>query len=140
MIDTDEEHFLSTRWDKTERITLPGDTKVVTIKCGNFAESPGGILASFNNSVVTDGTWLCADMSWCTTTDCENSVNWQNATTYGVNGDKQSSWNRKMNDIESKAQWIWVGDNWATRVWCKKTFGKFIRIMHLKMIKKLFQF
>ena len=137
MIDTGEEHLLSTHWLETEQFTLPRDTKVVTIKGGDIG-GVGAILASFSNGVVTDGTWQCANINSCTTTECENSVAWQDATTYGVNGDKPSPWNRKINDIKSTAQWIWVDNKSAARVWCKKTFGKFIRIMYLKMLRKLF--
>ena len=118
-----EKHNLETGWDQAERFTLPKDTKVVTIK-GNNSKGVGAILASFSNGVVTDGTWQCADMSSCTTTDCENSVTWQGAKTYGINGKNTSPWNRRLNDIDSTAQWIWVDHNLAKRVWCKKTFGK----------------
>ena len=119
MVDTGENHNLETGWDQTERFILPGDTKVVTIK-GDNTGGPGGILASFSNGVVTDGTWECADMSSCTT-ECENSVTWQGAKTYGINGEKP--WNTRPY-IDSTAQWIWVDNNKATRVWCEKTFGK----------------
>ena len=136
MIDTGEEHLLNTDWLETEKFTLPGDTKFVTIK-GCDIGGIGAILASFSNGVVTDSTWQCADMSSCTTTECENSITWQDATTYGVNGDKPSPWKTKMNDIELTAQWIWVDNKLAKRVWCKKTFAKFIR-MYLKMLRKLF--
>ena len=124
MVDAGQKHNLETKWEETERFALPGDTKVVTIKGDNGANSPGGILASFSNGVVTDGTWQCANMSSCTTPECENSVTWQGAKTYGINGEKPSPWNRRLNDIDSTAQWIWVDNNKATRVWCKKTFGK----------------
>ena len=130
MIDTGEEHNLSTQWWGTERFILPGDTRVVTIKGDNDPGNVGAILASFSNGVVTDGTWQCADMSSCTTTECEHSVTWQDAKTYGVNGDNPGPWNAKINDIELAAQWIWVNNKFARRVWCKKTFCKFIRIMH----------
>ena len=123
MVDTGEKHNLTPDWGKTDRFILPGDTKVVTIKGDNGAGSPGAILASFNNSVVTDGTWQCADMSSCTTSECENSVTWQGAKTYGINGENPSPWNTRPY-IDSTAQWIWVDNNLATRVWCKKTFGK----------------
>ena len=123
MVDTGEKHDLKTGWTETERFALPGDTKVVTIK-GENTESGGGILASFSNGVVTDGTWKCADMSSCTTTECENSVTWQGAKTYGINGENPLPWNRKLNDIDSTAQWIWVDSSSAERVWCKKAFGK----------------
>ena len=121
MVDTGEKHDLTPDWTKTERFALPGDTKVVTIK-GDNAGGPGGILASFSNGVVTDGTWQCADMILCATTDCENSVTWQGAKTYGVNTN-HPTWNTRPY-IDSTAQWIWVDNNEATRVWCKKRFGK----------------
>ena len=94
IVDTGEEHTLNTNWRETEKFNLPGDTKDVPIKDNNSVYE-GGILASFSNGVVADGTWQCADMSLCTTTECENSVTWQNATTYGVNGGKPSPWNKK---------------------------------------------
>ena len=123
MVDTGQKHNLTTDWEETERFTLPGDTKVVTIKAYNPGYV-GGILASFSNGVVTDGTWRCADMSLCITTECENFVAWQGAKTYGINGKNPPPWKRKLNDIDSTAQWVWVDDKFARRVWCKKTFGK----------------
>ena len=123
MVDTGKEHSLKTNWKKTERFTLPGDTKDVTIK-GDNSGGPGAILASFSNGVVTDGTWQCADMSLCTLTEYENSVTWQGATIYAVNGDTLSPWKISMKDIESTAHWIWVVNASAESVWCKKTFGK----------------
>ena len=124
MVDTGEKHDLTRDWKKTDRFALPGGTKVVTIKGDNRPVSSGGILASFSNGVVTDGTWQCADMIMCTTTQCGNSVTWQGAKTYGINGENPHPWNTILNDINSTAQWIWVDDSYATRVWCKKTFGK----------------
>ena len=121
MVDTEEKHNLKTGWEETERFILAGDTKVVTIK-GDNTGGPGGILASFSNGVVTNGTWQCADMRSCTATDCENSVTWQDATTYGVNTN-HPIWNTRPY-IDSTAQWIWVDNQFAGRVWCKKTFGK----------------
>ena len=121
VVDTGEKHNLETEWWETERFALPGDTRVVTIKGDNPA-GPGGILASFSNGVVTDGTWQCADMSSCTTTDCENSVTWQGATTYGMNTNHPTWYTRPY--IDSTVQWIWVDNQFAGRVWCKKTFGK----------------
>ena len=122
MVDTGEKHNLKTGWDQTEKFALPGDTKVVTIK-GDNPGNVGGILASFSNGVVTNGTWQCADMSSCTTTECENSVTWQGAKTYGINGENPPPWYTRPY-IDSTAQWIWVDNQYAGRVWCKKTFGK----------------
>ena len=110
-------------WTVSDQLILAGDTKVVTIK-GDNPGSEGGILASFSNGVLTDGTWQCADMSLCISVECENSVIWQDAQTYGVNENNPRPWNRRIADIESTAKWIWVDDKYARKVWCKKTFGK----------------
>ena len=122
MVDTGEKHDLTPDWTKTDRFPLPGDTKVVTIKGDNTLGGVGAILASFSNGVVTDGTWQCADMSSCTTTECENSVTWQGAKTFGVNTN-HPTWNTRPY-IASTAQWIWVDNKYAKIVWCKKTFSK----------------
>ena len=125
MTDNGTEHILNTSWKVAQRFTIAGDTKVVTIK-GDNPGSVGGILASFSNGVVTDGTWQCADMSSCTTVECENSVIWHDAQTYGVNGETNRPWQGRgrFEEIESTAKWIWVHFSEAKRVWCKKTFGK----------------
>ena len=92
MTDTGEEHILNKDWGVARRFTLPADTKVVTIKGGNDPNNIGGILASFSNGVLTDGTWQCADVSSCASVECENSVTWQDAQTYGVNGETNYPW------------------------------------------------
>ena len=130
MTDTGGKYDLTTDWEETENFSLPKDTKVVIIK-GDNLHHEGGILASFSNGVVTDGTWQCADMSSCSNLECVNSVTWQDATTYGVNENNPPPWNKRLANIESTAQWIWAGNQHAKRVWCKKTFGKLIRIMHV---------
>ena len=129
--DAGVEHALGTWWWETQNFTLPVDTRVVTIE-GDNPWLGGGILASFSNGVVTDGTWQCADMSSCNTTECENSVTWQDAKTYGVNANHSTY--ETIPNIDSTAQWIWVENAFATRVWCKKTFGKFIKIIYRKTI------
>ena len=124
--DNGTEHILNKVWEVAQRFTLPADTKVVTIKGGNDPGNVGGILASFSNGVVTDDTWQCADMSLCTTGKCESPVTWQDAQTYGVNGETNRPWHGqgRFQEIESTAKWIWVNNSLATRVWCNKTFGK----------------
>jgi hypothetical protein len=37
--------------------------------------------------------------------------------------DLKEPWNER-NQIKSTAQWIWAENKKATRVWCRKTFGK----------------
>ena len=130
MTDTGEEHVLKGGWEVSDQLTLAGNTKVITIKGSNTGYE-GGILASFSNGVLTDGTWQCADMSSCASIECENSVTWQDAQTYGVNENNPRPWNRRIPDIGSTAQWIWVNDKYARKVWCKKTFGKLIRKLYL---------
>ena len=130
MTDTGEEHVLNGDWRVSDQLALAGNTKVITVK-GNNTGYVGGILASFSNGVLTDSTWQCADMSSCASVECENSVTWQDAQTYGVNKNKPPTWNTSLPDIGSTAQWIWVNDLNAKRVWCKKTFGKLIRKLYL---------
>ena len=115
MIDNGEEHNLKSEWWATERFTLPGDIKAVTIKANNTGDV-GGILASFSNGVLTDSTWKCPDMSSCTTAECENAATWQDATAYGVSENKPPPWKRRLANIESTAQWIWAINQYATKV------------------------
>ena len=90
MTDNGTEYILNKDWRVAQRFTLPVDTNVVTIKGGNDPNNVGGILASFSNDVVTDDTWQCADMSLCTSGECESPVTWKDAQTYGVNGEKKA--------------------------------------------------
>ena len=124
--DTGEKRNVVCGWKTPGRFTLPGDTKVITIKAHNDPgpDDKGGLLASFSNHVVTDESWQCADMSSCTSAYCESVATWQQAKRYGINHASPSPWNRKMSEIADTAQWIWVTDSIAKRVWCKKTFGK----------------
>lgn len=126
MTDTGQKLDLNTDWQKADRVTIHGNSTVVTIKGVNDPGSAGGILASFSNGVVTDVTWQCAEIG--NATECENSITWEDAQTYGVNGDNQSIWGKvrsgPFEEIESTAQWIWVNYHSATNVCCKKTFGK----------------
>ena len=125
MTDTDEEQVLNDKWKVSQNLTIAGDKKVVTIK-GYNKKSVGGMLASFSNGVVTDGTWQCANVSLCTN-ECENSVTWKDAKTYGLNGNKTYPWGNHrtaFEEIESTANWIWVNNSLVTKVWCRKTFGK----------------
>ena len=127
--DTGKNCSVDEHWKTTQRFTLPSDTKSVTIK-GRNPGGAGGILASFNNNVVTDDSWECADMKGCGSSCDDGSYQpaWKQAVTYGRNDDATTIWyegmNGKLNNIESNAQWIWVTDSMATNVWCRKTFCK----------------
>ena len=52
-----EKQTVNRPWEKSKRFLLFGNTKIVTIKGINDPNNVGGILASFNNGVLTDGTW-----------------------------------------------------------------------------------
>ena len=122
--DTGEHRNLVCHWKIPERFTLRGDTKVVTVKAHNDPGNVGAILASFSNGVVTDDSWQCANMDECTLNNSE-CANWQKAKIYCLG--TSCSWDPNMKDQISEAQsaqWIWVENAEATRVWCKKTFGK----------------
>ena len=61
------------------------------------------------------------------TNECDNTVTWKDAKTYGLNGNKTYPWGKQgiaFKEIESTAQWIWIDNSKATRVCCRKTFGK----------------
>ena len=75
--DSGEKRNVVCGWKKVKHFTLCGHTKHVTIKAHNDGGN-GGILASFSNKVVTDGSWECADMRSCTAADC---APWTKATT-----------------------------------------------------------
>ncbi|CAB4007984.1 Hypothetical predicted protein, partial [Paramuricea clavata] len=112
-------------WNKVKHFTLSGHTKNVTIKVYNDG-GKGAILASFSNKVVTDGSWECAVMDRCISSDCESFVatKWSNAIAYGFNiedSDRKSL--EKINEIKSTAQWIWVKNGEAEREWCRKRFA-----------------
>ena len=124
--DSGEERRIVCEWDEPVNFTLPGDTKSVTIKAHNDPNYVGGIVGSFKSATfnnVTDGSWECRECSSRNDTNC-TEYPWQNATTYGFI-DKENPWKRKkLIGIQESAQWIWVSSRQATRVCCKKTFGK----------------
>jgi hypothetical protein len=121
---TGEKRNVVCGWKTPGRFTLPGDTKVVTIKAHNDVGNVGGILASFSNRVVTNASWQCVDMS-------KSNPTWLSAIEYGLNvASSGSIWSennkpgKKISEIEETAQWIWVRNSEARRVWCRKTFSK----------------
>ena len=125
MTDTGEKRNVVCGWKTAGRFTLPGDTKVVTIEAHNDNdENVGGILASFSNRVVTNASWQCIDMS-------KSNSTWLSAIEYGFNvASSGSIWSqsnkpdKKISEIEETAQWIWVQNRTAIKVWCRKTFSK----------------
>ena len=123
--DTGEQRNVSCELFVAERFTLREDTKVVTIKAHNDPGDVGAILASFSNDVVTDESWECAK---CNSENCNSTASWEQAKSYGNNNGHADPWgtvhNQIIRTINTAAQWIWVSSRGATKVWCKKTFGK----------------
>ena len=107
-----------------QRLVLPRDTQCVTIKVSNCFEQNAGILASFSNGNVTDGSWKCTDSTSCDweTQNCSSDA-WKDASVVANNGAHSTS--TKFQEIASNAQWIWISHSLSISVWCKKTFGKF---------------
>ena len=95
-------------WNTASTIDIPSGTSVVGIECENGGGT-GGILASFDNGVVTDGTWQCSTQS------LEAVTGMADAVAFGANGNGIPA-------IDSAAQWIWTSDNkysgGQTKVFC----------------------
>ena len=106
------------------RFLLPKDTLSVTIKVCNCSDHKVGILASISNGNVTDGSWRCANSTFCNwkSNNC-TSVTWEDAFVVANNSDNLIL--PRYPEIASNAQWIWIRHSFAIMsVWCKKTFGK----------------
>ena len=117
-IENDEKRVVE-NWKQPRRFVLPEGTQVVTIKARRDYRTPGGILASFSNGNVTDNSWSCIDCGTFSDAHCESySIsNWEKPP---------RTWNKtSYPEIASSAQWIWVNNLFARRVWCRKTFGEF---------------
>ncbi|XP_028409320.1 uncharacterized protein LOC114531923 [Dendronephthya gigantea] len=127
--DTGKNCSVNNDWQTPQQFTLPGDTRSVLIKAHNDPGNVGGILASFNNNVVTNDSWECADMKDCGfSCDIRSSYYaWKPAVRYGRNDDTRTPWHigngGKIKHIKSNAQWIWVENSRAKDVWCRKTFA-----------------
>ena len=123
--DVGEMYNVNKNWQTAQNIALPGNTTYVVIKAHNDPGNVGGILASFSNGVITNNeSWQCADMSSCNSASCERIPKWLPAVSYGLNNKDTFPWRRDLSEIEQTAQWIWVSNKSAIRVWCKKTFSK----------------
>lgn len=105
------------------RLILPKGTQSVTIKVHNCSNQ-NGILASFSNGNVTDGSWRCTNSTFCNwkLNNCA-SVTWEDASVIANNSDNLTL--ARYPEIASNAKWIWLRDSSAIAVWCEKTFGKF---------------
>ena len=106
------------------RLVLPKNTQSVTIKVRKYSNHEKvGILASFSNGNVTDGSWRCVNSTTCNweSNSC-SSVMWESASVVPNNGVSTPA---RYPEIASNAKWIWISYHSPANVWCKKTFGKF---------------
>ena len=105
------------------RLVLPNNTQSVTIKVRKYSNQKVGILASFSNGNVTDGSWRCVNSTTCNweSNSC-SSVMWESAS---VVRNSAVSTPARYPEIASNAKWIWISYHPPANVWCKKTFGKF---------------
>ena len=100
-------------WSVSSTFNVPVGAQEVGIECENTA-GWGGILASFDNGRVTDGThWECSSESFDT--------GMAPATVIGNNGE---CW-KYFPSISSNAQWIWTPDYQSkSKVFCKGIISK----------------
>ena len=105
------------------RLVLPKNAQSVTIKVRKYSNQMAGILASFSNGNITDGSWRCVESTNCNweSNSC-SSVLWENASVVRNN---VVSTPARYPEIASSAKWIWISYHSPATVWCKKTFGKF---------------
>ena len=81
----------------------------------------GGILASFDNGLVTDPSWKCittATFGWNTRNYQDHD--WPMATSYGPNYPWTLPWG-EIPSIDKNAVWIWSKDNQNdTEIYCRR--------------------
>lgn len=94
---------------------------VIALSCkGSASAWEGGILASFENGLVTDTSWKCtttARYGWNMRTYRDDD--WPTASSYGGNSKSTLPWG-EISSIDDKAVWIWSSDNKKdTEVYCR---------------------
>lgn len=115
------------KWKKVSRVAISSLASVIAIHAVNY-ETGGyaGILASAENTIVTDGSWKCTNKlkeGW--KEKCFNDNSWPLAH---VVGDHPSSpWNEKedISAISSAAKWIWTVNSTLNgpehqKIYCRK--------------------
>ena len=103
----------------SRRLILPKNTQVLAINVtGNHILECRGILASFSNGIVTDGSWKCVGNKPKSSSSGNGAWNTL-ASVGGPNNDPEHR------EISSNAQWIWIRNSPDKTIYCEKTFGKF---------------
>lgn len=107
----------TTSWTEEESFSLPGNTRGIVIEGINGKNSPGAILASFSNGIVTDESWECISG------DSRNNTTWPKAIPYGSNNANVKPWKRAIDNIAANAKWIWTSEKTEVNVLCRKVLG-----------------
>ena len=101
---------------------IAAGSSVIAVKCRCKIPPCGGtILASFDNGLVTDGSWKCTTIlqpGWYYKNFDDSQ--WQSAISHGVNRDNPMPWGKK-DGFSDEAHFIWT-DNYNSDhvVYCRK--------------------
>ena len=99
-------------WNKAQNYEFPECLRVIAVAITNNG-GPGGLLASFDNGVITDNSWRCSETvplhQW-TSFDFDDSV-MPRATVYGGHS--------LISTISPKAFWIGTGNPNAPKMFCR---------------------
>ena len=110
-------------WAKASTISLPLDTEVVAVDALDHSP-PGGIIASMDNGMVSDGSWKCTNKyedGWKERSFDDN--HWPSAANIGQNG--VDPWG-EIKNISPNAEWIWTSDHMSEtsdpdkHIYCRK--------------------
>ena len=97
-------------WDETITVIIPETTTIVAVKIKNKSAA-GGLLGSFSDGSVTDGSWQCtstiASDQWTSSTFDDSS--WPNALATEGQGGK---WQILLN-VAINAKWILAGTSYT---------------------------
>ena len=116
-------HFAA--YNTPNTVNIPAGTKLIAVKTYDF-DTYGGLIGSFSDGVVTDGTWKCTReyrAGWETLNFDDR--NWPFATATRGQGDP-GAW-ANVPKIASNAKWIWAGSYSDTKVtaYCRKELSKY---------------
>ena len=102
-------------WNKAQEYVFTECLEVIAVAITNTG-GPGGLLGSFDNGVLTDGSWRCSEKApspqW-TSSKFDDSV-MPRATVYGEH--------RLITGISPEAKWIGSRNPNAPKMFCRLSF------------------
>ena len=118
-----------TGWQVASPVTLLANTTCVVIEgktsYGGRNKDVGGVLGSFSNDILTDGSWQCIIRN-----AAKSQLVWPKAKSHARNNKRTGSVWIKQNsekpvaNIDGNATWIWTEKNNEESVTCRGSFGK----------------